>query len=152
MPGRTRLKVPARRRDARYFAALLEGLSQWPAVRRVYVNPLTASVLVEHRADVAALGRFAEGKGLFVLPTGPAPTVPIAGRIRRELADVDDRLRVIAGGTLDLWSATSLVFIGLAVVQLARGNYMGPATTLIWAGVSAMRQARSQPITPSPEA
>ncbi|TVR82486.1 MAG: hypothetical protein EA405_06845 [Rhodospirillales bacterium] len=151
MPGRLRLKVPARRRDCDYFADVLEGLSQWPAARRVAVNPVTASVLVEHRGDLAALSRFAERQGLFAVPAGPEPTVPVAGRIRRELTDVDERLRLIAGGALDLWSATSLVFIVLAVVQLARGNYMGPATTLIWAGVSAMRQARTEPNLAPPQ-
>jgi hypothetical protein len=32
----------------------------------------------------------------------------------------------------------SLLFIGLAVIQLARGRILGPVTTLAWAAINAM--------------
>jgi hypothetical protein len=37
-----------------------------------------------------------------------------------------------------MWAMISLLFIGLAVIQLARGRILGPVTTLAWAAIRAM--------------
>jgi hypothetical protein len=37
-----------------------------------------------------------------------------------------------------MWAMVSLLFIGLAVIQLARGRILGPVTTLTWAAINAM--------------
>jgi hypothetical protein len=45
---RLRVKIPAQRHQQHYFAALQRALSERASVRLVEVNPLTASVLINH--------------------------------------------------------------------------------------------------------
>ncbi len=138
--GRVRIKVPGRRGDSGYFAEAERWFGQCPGVRRVVVNPLTGSILIEHESDTAAILDFAEtGDVVSLKPQGEA--VPLAATLRESAVDLDRRLRRAAGDTLDLWSAASLIFFVLACIQLMRGHYMGPATTLFWTAVAAMRMS-----------
>src|SRR5689334_17759009 len=71
-PGRVRVRIPERRYDAQYFAAVRELVSAWPGVESVEVNPVTAGVLVRFAADPGgfSLGDFppdALGNDLFTI-------------------------------------------------------------------------------------
>lgn len=138
--GRVRIKVPGRRGDSDYFAEVARRLGQCPGVRQIAVNPLTGSILIEHESETAAILDFAE-TGDVVSLKPQEDVVPLAVTVREGAAEMDRRLREAAGNALDLWSATSLVFLALACVQLARGHYVGPASTLLWTAVAAMRMA-----------
>ena len=46
-PTRIRIKIPDRRRQRAYFAALERVLAEHPDILRVHANPLTASVVIE---------------------------------------------------------------------------------------------------------
>lgn len=138
--GRVRIKVPGRRGDSDYFAQAERRFGQCPGVRRVAVNPLTGSILIEHETETAAILDFAE-TGDMVSLKPQEDVVPLAVMVRESAAEMDRRVREAAGNALDLWSATSLVFLALACVQLARGHYIGPASTLLWTAVAAMRMA-----------
>jgi hypothetical protein len=48
LPGRTRFKIPERRRDHAFFDDISERLRQFPSVREVQANPVTASLLLHH--------------------------------------------------------------------------------------------------------
>jgi Heavy metal associated domain 2 len=138
--GRLRIKVPGRRGNTGYFAQAEKRFAECPGVRRVAVNPLTGSILIEHATDTAAILDFAEtGDVLSLRPEREA--VSLAANLQETAADMDRRLRQAAGDALDLWSATSLIFLALACIQLLRGHYMGPATTLLWTAIAAMRMA-----------
>lgn len=145
-PGRLRIRVPGRRGDGVYFARAEERFGACPEVHRVAVNPLTGSILIEHTTDMAAIGRFAENNDLLVLQAAPA-VVPLGVTLRAGVVDLDTRVRRAAGGTLDLWSAVSVVYLALACIQLFRGYSMGPATALLWTGLSAMRMASENSAT-----
>ena len=67
--GRTRFKIPARRRDAQYFATVEQRLPNAPDVERVQANPITGSVLVHHRGPAEALYTYAEKNELFRVNT-----------------------------------------------------------------------------------
>ena len=138
--GRLRIMVPGRRGDTGYFAQAEKRFAECPGVRRVAVNPLTGSILIEHATDTAAIVDFAEtGDVLSLKPEREA--VSLAASLQETAAEVDRRLRRAAGDALDLWSATSLIFFALACIQVLRGQYMGPATALLWTAIAAMRMA-----------
>lgn len=132
---RTRFKVPARRGDAAYFERVQAELAQAPGVIELHVNPLTASVLVIHDSDVDALARYAEEKQLFHLESRPQATSFMA-RLSDNFQLVNERVRKLSGGELDLPTVAFLNLVGMAVAQLRRGNITAPATTLLWYAVS----------------
>jgi hypothetical protein len=142
LPGRTRIRVPDRRGDPRYFDRLRQRLGGCPEVLEVRVNAITASVLLHHRGDPAPILAFAAAASLFVLDPSPPRGVPLAVRLGAEAAAADAGLRRLAGGEVDLWTALSLGLFGLACLQAARGRLLGPASTLAWAALTAIRRAQ----------
>lgn len=138
--GRVRIKVPGRRGDGGYFAEAGKCFAECPGVRRVTVNPLTGSILIEHGTDTAAIADFAESGDVVSLKR-EREAVSLATNLQETAAEMDRRLRRAAGDALDLWSATSLLFFTLACIQVLRGQYMGPATALLWTAIAAMRMS-----------
>ncbi len=138
--GRVRIRVPGRRYDAPYFARVEQRFRECPGVERVAVNPMTGSILIEHTTDTAAITDFAE-QGEFLSLQADLKVVPLGATLRAGVSDLDSRVRRAAGGAMDLWSAMAVFYIALACIQALRGQYMGPASTLLWTGLSAMRLA-----------
>ncbi|MBX3517242.1 MAG: hypothetical protein KF815_09905 [Rhodospirillales bacterium] len=137
--GRARLKIPARRGDQAYFAVLAERLQRdCPGVRSVRVNPLTASVLIEHAEPLPPLGIFAAGTGLFLLEATPPPLPPVGPALRSAASALDRSVRRTAGGTWDLWTLLALVLLSLALVQVRRGTVLPPAVSLTWQALTAL--------------
>lgn len=118
MPGRTRLRVPDRRSDTVFFASLTTTLSAMAGIQRVAVQPVTASVLLEHTKPLPKLLQAAEDAQLFKLSEPwqqPVPPQP---------AKLDPRLLIGVGiGVFALW-------------QLAQGRILPPAMTLGWYAAS----------------
>ncbi len=91
---RLRVKIPALRRQRHYFAALQRALSERPGVRLVEVNPLTASVLINHDGsfDCRELQQLS---GLIVAPASLAEARRIA--IASALGRLDRAVRNLFG-------------------------------------------------------
>jgi hypothetical protein len=127
--GRTRFKIPARRRDAQYFAAVEQCLPDAPDVERVQTNPITGSVLVHHHGSLEALNAYAEQNQLFRVST-------LADRasnlLRQRGRSVDQKLREFTGEYLDLRSLTFVMLVSIGLVQAVRGQFAGPALTIFW--------------------
>lgn len=143
LPGRTRLRIPAHRHDAGFFRHIAERLTTCPGVRGVRANPKTASLLIDHDGDLEALADFAVGCRLFALDGMEIGEPPLAKRLRDDAGHLDRAVRRVAGGEVDLWTAVAVTFFALAAWQTRRGNVMGPATSLLWAGLGALRRARA---------
>lgn len=143
--GRLRIRVPGRRNDVAYFARAEARFGECPGVRRVAVNPLTGSILIEHATDMAAIADFAESGELLSLQPD-SEWIPLAVSLRAGVDDLDRWVRRTAGGAMDLWSAMSLVYLTLACIQVVRGHSMGPATALLWTSLSAMRVASERAV------
>ena len=76
VPGRMRLRVPARRGDRAYFANVAQVLVAVPDVRSVRVNPSTGSVLVRHAGPPQKFATHSAEVGLFrLVATAPAALV-----------------------------------------------------------------------------
>jgi hypothetical protein len=73
-PTRIRIKIPKRRGEQAYFAALERVLGEHPDVLRVHVNPLTAGVIIECRKGFDLTAQHRRFLGLEILePKGIAP-------------------------------------------------------------------------------
>ncbi|MGK9164901.1 hypothetical protein KXR53_01310 [Inquilinus limosus] len=131
-PGRIRIRIPERRHDAAYFAAVQDRLSQWAGVEAVAVNPRTASVLV-HYSDAAGLFHaHATANDLFTL-TDPPVGRPASAWIRGAAGRPQGRLgRGWSAAKSELRSAVAVGLLGAGVYQLLRGRIAAPAITLLW--------------------
>jgi hypothetical protein len=109
--GRARLRVPERRGDAGYFSSSAARLAQFEGVLAVTPRAVTASLVIEHEGDFAAIAERARALGLFALEPAPQEENP-AARLAAP------RLAAVLGA--------------LAVVQLLRQRVLPPAVTLLW--------------------
>lgn len=110
----------------------------FPGVRSVRVNPLTASVLIGYVGPMPALGPFAAGAGLFRLEATPPPVPPVGPALRNAASALDRTVRSSAGGTWDLWTVLALILLSLAFVQARRGAVLPPAISLVWQALTAL--------------
>jgi len=116
MPGRTRLRIPARRGDGVFFAAMATGLSTLPGVRHVEVRPLTGSLVIEHGTPLERIGAAAREARLFMIGNAPPPPT--------EPAAIDPKILVGVGlGAFAVW-------------QILEGKILPPAVTLAWYAAS----------------
>jgi hypothetical protein len=151
-PGRMRLRIPERKRDAAFFLAVGERLAGLEGIEQLRVNPMTGGVLIAHSLPPEAISRFAEENGLFSLEANsqPAPRPTARGGPRRSLTAIgrlfsryDGRLRRLTGDQLDIPSL-AVLGLGLAgLVQLVRGNVAGLSWyTAFWYALNIFLKAQ----------
>jgi hypothetical protein len=128
MPGRTRLKIPSKRGDVPYFESVVQGLAEHPAVDELKADPDTASVLIRHAGEVAAIVAMAAEGGLFELG-------------RREASSAGDRRARAARVAVDAPSldTAAVGLAGLGAYQVSRGKLLGTATENFWNAYGAYR-------------
>lgn len=130
VPGRIRLRAADGEQAAEALAALMATLSGLEGVSACQMRPLTGSLIVQHEGDFAAIAEQAEAEGLFSLAETPAPK-PIGLIAEEGLTYADLRLRELSDGQWDLRSSLGTLLLLLAVLQLARGQIVGPSLTLL---------------------
>lgn len=144
-PGRARIRVAARRGDTSYFDRVRDSFSQCPGIRHLDVNPSTGSILLHHSLGIEEIVGFGRENELFDLeessPRRRSPLARLGGSLRR----LDQHLARSTGGSLDLATIAFVVFAGGAVVQLARGKALAPASTLAWYAASLLLLASALP-------
>ena len=144
LTDRIRLHIPGRKGDAAYFAALEKALAAHKQVTHVETNPLTSSVLIYHKADQAALLRFAQDQQLFQLqPEFPAQQQVLAAA-EAQLDQADRTLRRLTQGVFDLKELLFVGLIGAAVIQTFRGRFLGSATALLSYAATILMLRRGQ--------
>jgi len=117
VPGRCRMRLRDMRGETDFFARLESDLARELAGSRVAANALTGSVLIEgEHTRLGDLERVGRERGWFDLSvaagTGEAAMSALSGEaVRRSLVTV---------------------FLLLAVMQIARGQVLVPATSLLW--------------------
>jgi hypothetical protein len=135
LPGRIRIKVPACRGQETVLAGFAEILSRAEGVLEVVANPRTGSLLVHHtaRVGVGDIGAFAARHRLFRLaePVLPVPR-DVPEMVRLGGATLNAGLRSLTHGEVDIRTASFVALVVMALIQLARGQVMAPATTLLW--------------------
>lgn len=131
LPGRIRFRIPSRRRDRAFFAAVEERLQRSSAVTAVKTNPETGSVLVQYTGDAALFDQMLDSDlgELIELVLG-AP--PMASRLRGEIVVIDRRIRQFTSGELDLGTLASFGLLAMAGWQLVLGRHPTRAVSLGW--------------------
>jgi hypothetical protein len=132
MRGRIRIRIPEKRRDARYFAYVRERLSTCDGVEAVTVNPLAASVLITGQTTSTKLLAFAERTELFVVARPEPPRPPLSERAAANLERLDGRVRTASDGQLDLSGLAMMGLVGATLWQVSRRRILPEALTILW--------------------
>lgn len=141
MPGRTRIRIPAMRRNEAYFQNVQKALQECKGVAGVETNPLTASVLVYHFSSLDEIKEFAEGRNLFLIEAKPAPSKALPSeRISARLKSLDQRIMAITGGRLDGKEAAFSGLLLAAAYQVFKGSVLPAGATLVWYALILMTQ------------
>lgn len=131
MTGRMRVRVPEKRGDRGYFDWVAGALRDVDGVENVETNPLTGSVLVLHRTDVATILHRAEQAELFHIPSPGFRNLPTA-HVRDALTSADERIRSATRGGWDFNSVLMLACAVIGGVQVARHNVWPAAASMFW--------------------
>lgn len=113
-PGRARLKFAANRGETEHFAALSALIAEAPGVVSIRANALTASLLILHKGPLEEIVTFATSRNLLRLSEQP----------------VYAQSQVIEPEEISLGGLATIAVLGLGVVQLLRGEILGPASQL----------------------
>lgn len=137
-PGRTRLRIPSKKTDHAYWAALEKNLGRCEGVKEVVVTPRTASVLVLYSGRFYDLLRQEEVQKLFVLSWQQEEPLPKKTVSARSLAGV-------AGKQVG-WQAVAVVsLVGVSLFQVLRGKLTIPAWhAALWYAYNIGRSAGDQ--------
>lgn len=125
IPGRLRLRIPARRGDVSFFHGIVQALSKLPGVEKLDAIPLTGSIIIRHSGSAQAIAAAATEQGLFEI----GPEEP------KEAAAPSTRRRPYSG----LRSTAATGLSGLALFQVARGQLTGNAAENFWNAYGAQR-------------
>jgi hypothetical protein len=167
LPGRIRLRVPSKRGDTAFFAAVAQELSRAPQQYRVRTTARTGSILIEHTTRIDPAAASASAANLFDVAPAESPTVQPQPRPRRAGRAIPPMSVTAAGlAGLGLYQLTrgnrlasavesfwqgygslaasanpwvSTAFFGVGLYQLSRGRFLGPATSLFYAALSAWK-------------
>ena len=148
IPGRTRLRCPALRRDPSAVEAVAERLAAVEGVREVAVRPYTGSMLVTHDRAVGSHQLVDAAQAVLacqpVLGPGehppPDPDIPRLSRIAQLAAcafrEIDRDMLRMSRGSFDLGTLATLGFFtsGALEVLADRKLEMPPWFNLAWWG------------------
>lgn len=125
IPGRLRLRIPARRGDVSFFHGIVQALSKLPGVEKLDAIPLTGSIIIRHSGSAQAIAAAATEQRLFEI----GPEEP------KEAPAPSTRRRPYSG----LRSTAATGLSGLALFQVARGQLTGNAAENFWNAYGAQR-------------
>lgn len=133
-PGRLRIRIPSRRGDAVYFSEVRGQLSRLRRFPQLDVNPLTGGVLLAGEPiDPAAIAEYGHKQNLFRLKLAHTASKPLMHAVAEPVARIDDAMKRLTGGTIDLPGSVFLLLLGFGIYEIARGRLsIPPWYTAFW--------------------
>ena len=129
--GRTRVKIPSKRGYIEYFGRIGQRLSECPGVTQVATNFRTGSLLIKHTVPFAQVVAFAGEQELFTLQAEKLAPDILSQQVSTNLAWMDTQVVSLSGGDVDLRSILIRVMLIIGLLQIARGEILTPASTLL---------------------
>jgi len=135
--GRARLKIPSRKGDFHYFEFLKEQLSKCSGIETMEVNPVSGSILIVHASDIEKIAEYARNRNIFNLKNNRPYPANLHHTVSKTFKDINGKIKGITGGDMDIAGAAFLIFLGLGIYQISRGNLIAPAWyTAFWYALS----------------
>jgi hypothetical protein len=143
LSGRTRIAVASKRNDLGYYLRVVQEIAKLPEVVEVTANPRSAGLLVIHEEGaLPSIADRARERGWFELESLQPPDQTGIERAGAGLAAIDRVLKRSTRADVDVMSLVYLALMGMAVVQIARGQIMAPAVMLVWYAVELLNRNR----------
>jgi hypothetical protein len=143
VPGRLRLKIPEKKGEAAFFAKVANAVMEMPNMTSIQVNHVTASILCLHDdVSVQKISDYANEHRLFTIDTGGHEPVPVWQQASSGVATLDQTLKHISSGRIDLRSTLFVGVTALAIRQAYQGQILGPAATLLWYAMQLLKESK----------
>lgn len=144
---RLRIRIQSKRGDDAFFGRVHQSLVALPGVRDVRVNARTSSVLLLHDEPYPPeLDAALDSSDLFELGREEPVYEALLDRTAGELARLNDGLKGLTRGGLDVPSGLFVLFLLAALTQAARGQVLGSASSLLWYAYETLRhRGRASP-------
>jgi chaperonin GroEL (HSP60 family) len=128
-PNRLRLKIPSKKGDSIYFVTLEQELTKLREIEGLQTNPLTSSVLIMHNSDADILIQFAQKNNLFTLeqPIQEQQNNTVSRSFLGGFHSINNVLKKFTKREFDLATIAFLALLGVAVYQIAIGNFRAKA-------------------------
>jgi hypothetical protein len=97
-------------------------MEECPGIRSMTANPLTGSILILHETERETIEKYAADRGIFSLVVNTPARARSAVNVSSSVADLDERVRALTSGGMDLRLAVVLALVGSGLYQLVRGN------------------------------
>ncbi len=143
---RVRVRIPERKGDVAYFMRVERDLAACERVMYVEANPLTASILLRYTGANDDLRRDAINLGLFAIEEIPPSVNPVLTATSERIDQLDRFLQRSSNGSFDLLEVAFVGLIGTSIIQVLRGQALGPATTLLAHALTILALYRSRRI------
>jgi hypothetical protein len=124
------------------LTAIANRIAALPVLHRVLSRPATGSLILEFEEPAAPVLEAIMAQRLARIRPRPAPP-PLSQVARFGLLRADMKLKEATEGTLDLNATVALLLLMGAVVQFARGQIAGLATTLAMAALAMLDRQSS---------
>ena len=151
--GRIRLRIRDRRNDDQYFEAVRRQLELVPGIEVARINPVTGTILLLHpgQSDTQVLNTLRQ-LDLFDFSDGPEPATPALAPLTQGIAMVDQALVDNSGGRVDLRALAYIVLMAVTVLQIRRGQLLGPALPLIGQAMTLLNRVNGWQNAADPDA
>lgn len=143
LAGRTRLKIPTERGNADYFGQVGRHLAMCPGIGRIEVNTRTGSLLILHTESIDRIADFARDHQLFFVQANSGPHHTPLSQAAKKLAQLDAAITRSSLGDLDMRSVVFIILLMVSMLQIFRGQILGPASTLLWQVLELLLNARA---------
>lgn len=120
---------------------LVDLIADAPGVVRVAARPNTGSVIIEHLVEADTIVDQLVERGVVALAS-PEKSPPLEQVAQLGLAQLDVEIGKRTEGALNLHTVLAAALVAGAVVQAARGNWAGPATTMLLSALSLIERGR----------
>jgi neutral trehalase len=135
IPGRMRMRIPAKRGNASFFSNLSDALHRIEIIHAVHANPSTGSVVVQHSENMySLLQQIQEQVPSLVIENNQAKKGGTPLKVRP--------FRVVTGRKLSPMFMVGTALTALGLVQTVRGNIAVPSITAFWYAFETFRQSR----------
>jgi hypothetical protein len=140
--NRIRIRVPSRKGDMAYFAALRDRVSRVPGVDRIEVNPVTGSLLLVHQLEMEQIAEFGATNRLFALKQSRPVPKTIVNKVADTFNDLNVLIKAFTENQVDIPSIAFATFMTFGLFQIGSGNFMVPVWyTAFWYSMNIVLKA-----------
>jgi hypothetical protein len=133
MPGRVRVKVPAKKGDFAYLQRIVEEYGSRAGIGRVLASPETGSVLFLHDLEKKRIMEHLGSSSLFRLEFGANRQGDLHQDVKGCFRNISSKVENATGGAVNISQAAFLALLGAGIVQIGRGNMTAiPWYTAFW--------------------